>query len=378
MKVKKYIDMKTIKIFSLLLTLFFIRVKAHEPFPSSSQQILMITGYAHGFKDSTWLYLDDAIQMGKAIDSAMVLNETFKMKVKKSVSQKPLQYAIRSKSFSDYKLFWVEDQPITISGVKGNFKNAIVDGSVFQQHNQAFERIRLPFSMEIDSLRRNFGTTDSVMLKKIISLEAILKQKTMQLIEESTTSLFDTYLLNSYCREWGNRTTMALYNKMSLKKKISDFGLSIKKYLETNKDIVVGSTFIDFEQNTPEGTPIRLSSFVGKSKYVLLEFWASLCGPCRRENPNLVSLYAQYKNKGFEVFGVSHDISASGWKKAIIADKLPWPNVSVLKGADNDVALIYGIYEIPTNFLIDPSGKIIAKNLRGEDLRKKLKELFDE
>jgi peroxiredoxin len=109
---------------------------------------------------------------------------------------------------------------------------------------------------------------------------------------------------------------------------------------------------------------------------VLLEFWASWCGPCRGENPNLRRQYALYKGKGLEIIGVSLDHDKQAWKQAIEKDQLPWIHVSDLKGWKNEVATSYGIMAVPANFLIDPSGKIVAQNLRGEVLNKKLEEIL--
>ena len=116
------------------------------------------------------------------------------------------------------------------------------------------------------------------------------------------------------------------------------------------------------------GVATRLSSFRGK--YVLLDFWASWCGPCRAENPNLVRVFQQYKGKGLHIIGISLDQpnARDRWLKAIHDDRLEWTQLSDLKFWRNEVAVQYGIQAIPQNFLIDPSGKIVAKNLRGESL----------
>lgn len=130
----------------------------------------------------------------------------------------------------------------------------------------------------------------------------------------------------------------------------------------------------DFTLPDKDGKPIKLSAL--KGKVVLVDFWASWCGPCRKENPNLVKAYSKYHDKGFEILGISLDDKKDNWLKAIDADKLTWLHASDLKGWKSDLAQEYGIRSIPMNFLVDANGKIIAKDLRGEELEKKLSTVF--
>jgi peroxiredoxin len=153
-------------------------------------------------------------------------------------------------------------------------------------------------------------------------------------------------------------------------------GQRIAQRIDILKRSVPGSRAVDFTQNDTTGRPVRFETF--KGKYVLLDFWASWCGPCRAENPNVLKAYNEYKNRNFTVVGVSMDEDGARWKKAIRDDKMPWAQLSDLKGGrGNEVASYYGIQAIPSNLLIDPAGKIIARNLRGEALQAKLAEVFE-
>ncbi|MFT5800938.1 MAG: peroxiredoxin, partial [Nonlabens sp.] len=148
------------------------------------------------------------------------------------------------------------------------------------------------------------------------------------------------------------------------------------KKLDLAGSFVIGAVAPDFSQKTPEGKLMSLSDLRGK--VVLVDFWASWCGPCRRENPNVIKVYEKYKDKGFDVLGVSLDRSKAPWMKAIKKDKLPWNQISDLKGWQNEVAQLYSVRTIPQTILLDRKGRILAKNLRGADLEAKLAEIFND
>ncbi|MEZ5046817.1 MAG: TlpA disulfide reductase family protein [Chitinophagaceae bacterium] len=165
-----------------------------------------------------------------------------------------------------------------------------------------------------------------------------------------------------------------VYSHFSDKAKNSYFGKQLNQMIAQLRKTSIGEQAQDFTLNDVNDKPISLSSF--KGKYVLVDFWASWCGPCREENPNVVKAYQRYHAKGFEILGVSLDDNKEKWMKAIQKDNLTWIHVSDLKGWQSQAASLYGIESIPSNFLLDKDGKIIAKNLRSDLLLEKLQEIL--
>lgn len=168
-----------------------------------------------------------------------------------------------------------------------------------------------------------------------------------------------------------------VYNSLSDKVKSYPSAKDFKENMEIAKKTGIGKFAMDFTQDDTLGKPVSLSSL--KGRYVLIDFWASWCGPCRAENPNVVKVFNKYKDKGFHIIGVSLDRPGQKerWMKAIHEDGLYWTQVSDLKFWDNEVAKQYGIRAIPQNLLLDPQGKIIAKNVRGDELEQKVSDAID-
>ena len=166
-----------------------------------------------------------------------------------------------------------------------------------------------------------------------------------------------------------------LYNSMQPAIQYTAYGTYVAQKIQESKVIPLGTELADFSQADSTGKPITLKSFRGK--YLLVDFWASWCRPCRQENPNVVAAYQKFSNKNFTILGVSFDQTKPAWINAIAMDGLNWNHVSDLMGWSNSVGLQFGIHSIPQNLLVDPNGIVIAKNIRGKDLVRKLNSVLN-
>jgi len=165
-----------------------------------------------------------------------------------------------------------------------------------------------------------------------------------------------------------------LFSLLNKETQQSAIGSRIKTALQTDAKTAKGRVAPEIVMTDKDGKIVKLSDF--KGKYVLIDFWASWCGPCRKENPNVVAAYKKYHDKGFEILGISLDSKKDAWLKAIAADGLSWTHVSELQGWSNTAATAYGVKSVPASFLLDPEGKVVGKDLRGEQLNKTLAGLF--
>lgn len=205
-------------------------------------------------------------------------------------------------------------------------------------------------------------------------LDAQHKESILGFIKTNPSSFVSPYIAMRHSYELDLDELRQLNDLMTPKVKESAFAKMLSDRIKVLENVEVGKQAPDFTMNDTEGRPVKLSDLRGK--VLLVDFWASWCGPCRKENPNIVKAYNRFSSKGFDILGVSLDRDANNWLAAIKEDKLTWTHVSDLQYWNNAASKLYGVMSIPSNVLLDANGVIIARNLTGEDLIKKLEEVM--
>ncbi len=275
---------------------------------------------------------------------------------------------------------YMENSAIVVTGKMGDIKNIRIEGSSSHKDFDQFRNIFNPLVAELNIVVADINKeTDPVrkeeLMKRYETASMTIKNEVEKFVSAKKDSYVSPFLLYISAQLYDDPVFLdRQYQALSNDIKSSNMGRSLGEFVAYNKVGAIGSDALEFTQNDPSGIPVALSSFRGQ--YVLIDLWASWCKPCRVENPHVVKAYNKFNNKNFTVLGVSLDQDKDPWLKAIEKDKLTWTQVSDLKGWGNEVAQMYRVSGIPQNFLIDPNGKIVAKNLRGADLEAKLCELL--
>jgi peroxiredoxin len=337
---------------------------------------------------ATHIYLIYISDNKQVLDSATVTNGTYVLTgvVAEGGPATLLDVAPRSRPAPrDVARIYLSPESISISHVD-SFSNAVVTGSPANTDYQEITAAEKPYEQREMALMPAYQAArqakDEATAKAIETQgegidKALDDSVYAPFVRTHSQSPLALYALQLYARNDPDAPALQpLFDGLSPAVKTSTGGKAFSDKLVIAAKTSIGATAMDFTQNDTLGKPVSLSAFRGR--YVLLDFWASWCGPCRAENPNVVSAYAKYHPKGFDILSVSLDRPGDKdkWLKAIHSDRLTWTHVSDLRFWRNAVAVKYGVESIPQNFLIDPQGKIIGKGLRGEDLDKKLGEIY--
>jgi peroxiredoxin len=338
-----------------------------------------VSGIVRGGNGKTIYLFDD--QDNNPDDSAVIKNEQFSFRVKGG--KEPAVYALILRDVNYPMLFVTGNEPVQFTtsvatypiatSVKGN-ENTLA----MQEYQKAFEPL-IKQAQELNNEAKQINPEDepgkNAFRKKAETFSREVVNTGKQFITSHPKSIASIWLMMNELRSrLEPEEFRQLFESLDKSVQESQYGQSVTAYVKSLKANVLNVAADDFSQEDTKGKPVKLSSFRGK--YVLVDFWASWCGPCRQENPNVVKAYNRFKDKNFTILGVSLDDNRDRWLRAIDQDGLAWTQVSDLRGWGNEVAVQYGVQSIPTNFLVDPAGKIIARNLRGEELEAKLEQLL--
>lgn len=346
-----------------------------------------ITGKVINGVDGQKVYLRKLGENGPdkiATDSAVLSKGAFEMK---GTVTEPDFYFIMVDGGRMPTLAFMENAPLNVSiDINDGIKNTVTGSplnDLYEQYKAGASGLQasmLEISNKVKGIQESGASLSEVQMdglrKEYMDIKDQLQTYQKKFMNDTPNTLVTSYVLSMAMGEMAVEDVEAIYSKFDDQLKRTRIASEIGKELSSLKKTAVGQPFIDLKLTSPAGEVIAISDFAGKGKYVLLDFWASWCGPCRQENPNIVKLYNKYKGNDFEILGISLDSEAEKWAKGIADDKITWPQMSDLKAWQSVAVETYDIKGIPHTILLDREGNIIAKNLRGEALGAKLAELL--
>ena len=340
-----------------------------------------IKGAIEGVAEGDTVYLQNFVDGSLVkMDSAVVKGGAFEFKGTPDSVTVSRYVTYRKNGMRMTAMVFIEKGDITLNmGTEANKVAGTMCNDAYQQFMDKFVAINKEMSEIYQKSKTDTTLTDDQrkdLEKQLTEKDSLGTEIVYNCINENINNLVGVQLLTSYANAFETAKVKALLDKVPAAYSADKDIVALKEHIATIEKTEVGQKFIDFAMNTPEGKEVKLSDFISQNKYTLIDFWASWCGPCRAEMPNVVAAYNAFKAKGFGIVGVSLDNNAEAWKKAIKDLNITWVQMSDLKGWSCEGAKLYGVRAIPATVLVDQEGTIVARNLRGEELAAKLGELL--
>ncbi|MEP1486878.1 MAG: TlpA disulfide reductase family protein [Algibacter sp.] len=350
-----------------------------------------IDAKAPGIYNGMRVYLKTPNERGQVTnrDTAIILDEKFSFK---GIRNEPTLEHLYIDGYKNYIPLIVENGSITIIINKDSLETSIVSGTNSNKEYSEYNSKTRKLNVHIKTLTAQFkdatinnASNKSELYKNITDARKALTNLPLDFIKNNNKSFVSAILLNTLVKDKQTAITdlESLFSKLAAPIKTSEYGKTVSASIENQKlirqqqrGVQIGDIAPDFSAITPDGKTLALNDI--KGKITIIDFWASWCGPCRRENPYVVETYKQYHEKGLEIISLSLDKNSQKdkWIKAIQDDKMTWHHVSNLQSWQDPIANRYGVRSIPATFILDETGKVIAKNLRGKALGNKIAELL--
>lgn len=365
-----------VNVMKKISVIFFVLATAAALVSCSEDSVRYYVSGTNAPEEGSVVYLTDRTAMVQ-IDSAVVSGGSFKIKGK---AAKDAFLAVEVQGHEGGFVFFNDGEPVQVDVTDGALTGSALNTKLAEclaANDEAYN--------EYDTFLQSFLTLpeeeQAAKMEEFIPLYRAAIQKYSDfffgMIDDNMDSLIPVAFMGSVRSLGGADKVNELMDSgapftqhpyvLEMKRKL-DESAAREREAEERKRAFVGQMFTDLEEADPDGNMHKLSEYVGKGKWVLVDFWASWCGPCKQEMPNVVAAYKKYKAKGFDVVGLSFDREKEPWVKAIVEWDMPWVHLSDLKHWKTVAADVYGVNSIPDNILINPDGRIVARGLRGNEL----------